>query len=400
MLYFFILGHNSILSIAEILARLKKGGKNVEKFSPDVLILKDSSIHPSSLQDKLGGTVKIGEIIARASLEKTEKILPYIFRYFPKNAKKIYFGFSIYRLEEGASLAKAYCKIKILALKIKKALKEKDISSRWVTCRKFSLSSVVVRKNRLSLPDQGIEFVLLIGKDKFYLGKSLSWQDFEKEKHFDFGRPKRPIKQGLLPPKLARILINLSQTPKNETLLDPFCGAGTILSEEIRMGYKNIIGADISSLALKQTEENLKWLQKQIKEKINYRLILSDVRNISKKIPPLSVGAIITEPYLGPIKPPKSKSSVSNLTSNLSKLYLAAFEEFKKILKPKGRVVIIFPVFAFQKKKIFISLKDKIKKQGWKIINPLQKLPYLQNQPLIYQQPEQKILREILILQK
>ena len=123
MLYFFILGHNFILSIAEILARLKKKGKNVEKFSPDVLILKDSSIHPSSLQDKLGGTVKIGKIIAKASLEKTEKILPYIFRYFPKNAKKIYFGFSIYRLEEGVSLAKVYCKTKILALKIKKALK-------------------------------------------------------------------------------------------------------------------------------------------------------------------------------------------------------------------------------------------------------------------------------------
>ena len=152
-----------------------------------------------------------------------------------------------------------------------------------------------------------------------------------------------------------------------------------------------------SSLA---TKENINWLTRQTKEKINFQLLLSDVQNISKKIPSSSIGAIITEPYLGPLKTPSSETKILYLISDLSHLYLNAFKEFRKILKPKAKVVIISPVFLLENKKYFLSLKDKIKKQEWEIINPLKNSKKFNNVPLIYHQPDQKIWREILIFQK
>ncbi|OQB44239.1 MAG: DNA methylase [Parcubacteria group bacterium ADurb.Bin159] len=398
-MYFFILGHNFILSIGEIMSLVKKNFE-IEEESKNVLILKCPVFDLNDFQKKLGGTIKLGEIKTCLPLTQFSKISPLIFSLLPLTAKKIYFGFSIYPIEETAPLKNFNQLIKDLSLKIKKDLKEKNISSRWVASKEPSLSSVVVKKNNLDKPEKGVEFVILVSKNKFYLGKTAAWQDFEKEKYFDFGRPSRPIKSGLLPPKLARLLINLSQVEKDEIILDPFCGSGTILSEAIGLGYKKIIGADINKKALNRTKENINWLTRQTKEKINFQLLLSDVQNISKKIPSSSIGAIITEPYLGPLKTPSSETKILYLISDLSHLYLNAFKEFRKILKPKAKVVIISPVFLLKNKKYFLPLKDKIKKQEWEIINPLKNSKKFNNVPLIYHQPDQKIWREILIFQK
>lgn len=401
MLYFFILGHNFILSIAEILSLLqrKKISFTIKEQSKEALVLETSISQPSNFQKELGGTIKIGKIIDFFDKKEFEKIFSLALESLSSKRKKVYFGFSLYSLEEETSLKKFDRLIKSLALKIKKELKSKNISSRWVSSTNISLSSVVVRKNKLNQPKRGIEFVILAKKNKFYLGESLSVQDFSQEKYFDFGRPSRPIKSGLVPPKLARILINLSQAKKEDIILDPFCGAGTILGEAIRQGYKNIIGADISKKAIKQTQENLNWLFKQIKQEKKYQLILSDVRNISEKIPQESIGAIISEPYLGPIKIKNQEEEIKKIIKELSDLYFTSFREFKKILKPKGKVVIVSPVFILKKKKYFLPLKHKLKNQGWQIINPLEKTAYFSS-PLIYCQPNQKIWREILIFQK
>jgi len=163
---------------------------------------------------------------------------------------------------------------------------------------------------------------------------------------------------------------------------------------------------------------------------INIKILQSDVKELSQKLLPKSIDAVVTEPYLGPVETRimNNESRIKEIISELSELYLAAFEEFKKILKPDGKVVIILPIFSKNlrwKRKIFsqkiehplkpgegglqqIALSDfvlpSLKKQGWQIVNPipeeLRKNPVIkitERGSIIYSRPDQTVLREIFI---
>ena len=93
------------------------------------------------------------------------------------------------------------------------------------------------------------------GGQQFSLAQTEAVQPFEQFSARDFGRPGRDDLSGMLPPKLAIIMINLAQTPLNSILLDPFCGSGTILSEAVLLGYTNLIGTDISEKAIADSKK-------------------------------------------------------------------------------------------------------------------------------------------------
>ncbi len=410
MKYFFILGHNQTLSIAEII-NVKPINKSVKisHLSYEVLILETKEkLNVYDLQKRLGGTIKIGYIIQASPDLESLKID--LFLNELKRRNKVFFGFSLYRIDEKSKIDNLKFKIKNLALKIKKKLKEKGISSRWVESKELKLSSVIVQKNKLLR--EGAEFCLFLNDQSILIGKTLTCQEFEEYQWQDYGRPIRKIKKGLIPPKLAKIMINLGKVPENGLILDPFCGSGTILQEAILIGYQKIIGSDISQEAVNNTKKNLEWLATKIKDKKqkikniikNLKVFQSDVRNLSQKIPFKSIDAIVTEPYLGPTKIFTLKSRILNLINELSNLYLEAFKEFKKILKPKGKIVIIFPVFKIENQLHFLPILDELKKMGWQIVNPfpkkLEKSPVIRltdRNSIIYSRPDQKVLREILI---
>jgi len=437
MQYFFVLGHNPTLSVAEIISVLSswKLKFHIHKLSEEFLILEiKKELDFKRLQEKLGGTIKIGKVIlqinANLNINNT-KLVHEIFDLLLKISKKsrnVFFGFSLYNSVDRFRIENLWSKIKNLALTIKKELKEKNISSRWVTSKEKKLSSVIVQKNKLLT--QGAEFCFFITRGvnanqnksihinlgnnyqkSTYIGITLSCQKFEEYSQRDYGRPRRKIEEGMIPPKLAKIMINLSQAQEKMTILDPFCGSGTILQEALLMGYRNIIGTDISQEAVKNTKDNLKWLAKNFQLSIssfqtnfNIQIFQADVKNISQKIPNNSVDVIVTEPYLGPIKISNFQSSIFNLIKDLDKLYLTAFCGFKKVLKENGRIVIVFPVFKIKRKLHFLPILDQLKKSGWQIINPIPS--ELKNNPIIkitnrnsiiYSRPDQKVLREIFV---
>lgn len=401
-LYFFILGRNPTLSIAEIFSKINERIRtNFFRISNEFLILETKNeINIKELQEELGGTIKIGKILTQIEKNLEEINLNLFLNELPKN-KKVFFGFSLYQSNK-SSIKDLRFKIKDLALTIKRKLKENGISSRWVISKERTLSSVIVKKNKLL--NQGAEFNFLVEKNKIYLGKTLTCQEFEEYEKIDFNRPARKIEKGMIPLKLAKIMINLAMIEKDKTILDPFCGSGTILQEAILMSYKKIIGTDVSQEAIENTQKNLNWLFENLKlnsSKLKIEVKKTDVRNLSQKISPNSIEAIITEPYLGPIKISNFKFKLLN---ELSNLYLSAFQEFKKVLKKDGRVVIIFPIFKIKNKLHFLPILEELKKTGWQIINPIPKI--LLNNPvikiternsIIYSRPDQKILREIFI---
>jgi tRNA G10 N-methylase Trm11 len=405
MKYFFILGQNPTLSSVEIVSLLSDK-TTLFAASPDAIILESKQeLDVGQLMARLGGTVKIGQIFDAAPEAEPKDIAENIPRV---HGKKSYFGFSFYKINDQIT-AKEFqnkCrKIKNLAMPVKDLLAEVGTAARWVTSKEPNLSSVVVKKNKL-LTEAGAEIVFLIDKEKIYLGKTLAVQEFESLSFRDYGRPARSMRIGLMPPKLAKVMINLAQVDKNAVILDPFCGFATILEEAMLWDYENLTGADINAETLAGAKKNLEWLVKTYNLKPDtYNLIESDVRKISEKFSPQSVDAIITEPYLGPpLHGNESPERIQQIIKELSDLYFAAFREFKKILKPDGKIVILFPVFHTEKQDFFLPIIDEIKKIGFIAADPLsqdlKKYSFLKitgRSSIIYSRPDQKVFREILI---
>lgn len=410
MKYAFILGHEPTLSTVEIHQVLAQKQLNFEvlELSEQVCLINSQKRLPVQfLMQKLGGTIKIIQIIEEFSdfgQITPEKIITFL----PQQQKKLFFGFSLYQLNSKYNLKKFLTKINKLGLSIKKQLRGKGVNSRLVTSRETALSSVIVKKEKLL--DQGTDFGLIFAPDKTYLGQTLAIQDWQEQSYRDYHRPKRNIKSGMLPPKLAKIMINLSGAKENEEILDPFCGDGTILQEAILMGYKNLAGNDVSENAVKNTKANLDWLSEEYKinlTKIRLRIFCGNVINLSDHLAKNLLPHIITEPYLGPpLRAKDTEKEIKIIVSELSRLYVEAFREFKKILKKGGRIVIIFPAFKVGNKVIYLEILDQIKNIGFEIKdlvpNELKKSPVIQiskRGSMIYARPDQRVCREIFVFE-
>ncbi|MBI4779549.1 methyltransferase domain-containing protein [Candidatus Falkowbacteria bacterium] len=409
MRYFFILGSNPTLSLAELAAIFSHG-----KFSliqKNIAILEIDYEIKAKIIKKIGGVIKFGLIHNELDSLVAKDILKAIsaFGQPEKIETKFNFGISFY--------GKTKINLKVLGMEFKKLLKQSGINSRWVISREPTLSSVVVEQNKL-VTDRGAEIVMIEFNKKLFLGKTLAVQPFKELSFRDYGRPARDDYSGMLPPKLAQIMINLSGADTDKTILDPFCGSGTIITEALLMDYGRIIGSDISEKALQNTKTNATWIQSNFKlSALSFKLFHSDATQISKQIQPNSIDAIITEPYLGP---QRGKIEIKKIKLELEKLYSESLHEFNKTLKPNGKIIMVWPVFQ----KIPLSLRatggsEAISRMsisektihpnlnGLKIINPipenLQKNIFIKltaRNTIVYGREEQKVWREIVILEK
>jgi tRNA G10 N-methylase Trm11 len=382
--YFFILGNNSALSTAEILNKFQP--RNYFLISRDVFRVDfEKEIKAQKVIEKIGGTIKIVEILE----EDYSNLSEIVKRYLPENFEGKYkFGFSFYG--EGRK------NFKEIAMKIKKGFKNKGISSRWIISKEPNLSSVVVSKNKLIETES--DFVIVKSRSKEYLGKTVAIQNFKELSSRDYDRPARDSYSGMIPPKLAQIMLNIGLGGKTDKiLLDPFCGSGTILMEASLMGVKKIIGSDLSEKALRDSQINLKWFKDKFKigQVKNIQLKQADARQISDLISKESIDLIVTEPYLGP---QRKIDDIEQVQKSLEKLYQKSLEEFFKILNKKGKIVMVWPVLRKAKNKFM-----NIKLGGFKISKVIPEnlnLELSERKTLIYGRKDQKVWREIVVLEK
>ena len=426
--YWFILGRESLIAAAEIGAvlsvknykyssqilkvdglslrqptpvistRAKRNGEIPLQSVRDPSTAVGMTIKPHDLINRLGGTIKIGEEIADNITE--EELKNNIIEELKTVTGKINFGLSFYTAEKIDLRG-----VKNLGLQIKKSLKASGYSIRYVENKEPALSSVAVEKNGLT--NRGREFLIekrrvsmdgtrhdSAESNKFSLAKTAAVQPFEEFGARDFGRPGRDDVSGMLPPKLAMMMINLAQAPKDGVLLDPFCGSGTIISEALLLGYTNLIGSDISEKAIANSKQNIDWIAKKFQisnNKFQINLQVSNVKNLNKILKPNSIDAIAAEPYLGaPLRGNENQGVLLKQAGELKTLYIEAFKQFAEILKPGGAVVFIIPRFKFKNDWITIDCKKDIEAFGFKSIPFLEKYPHL-----LYARPNQRVGREI-----
>ncbi len=137
----------------------------------------------------------------------------------------------------------------------------------------------------------------------------------------DMGK-QRDMNVGMLPPKLAQILLSLSGS--HTCVYDPFCGLGTVPIEAARSGISPIFASDISAKMVRATRENLARFSEN---GIDARIFTLDARDVATRTDIAPDTPIVTEGWLGPIFSAATiaPSAVERADSELARLYLRFF---------------------------------------------------------------------------
>lgn len=387
----FILGAHPELSFAELQAvvpLIVPGSEQLERKESTawVRIPSGDARHPSfdaaALMQRLGGTVKIVELVGcfDAGRFDEQTIIDWLCTQLD-SATKFHFGFSVYPLAAGISTKKEGQRIQRYGVSVKKSLKAAGFSCRFVSSREPVLSSVIVHKERLL--KNGVEVVLLKDRDALWFGKTLAVQPFQAFSKRDYGRPERDVRSGMLPPKLARIMVNLAQPSPESVLLDPFCGSGTMLQEALLLGMRHVIGSDMSAKAIQDTEKNLRWLGIAASQ-----LIASPAEALiaQSHLAPQSIDRIVFEGYLGPPTPYANR--LPSIMQTLAALYQRVFPVCENLLKSDGRIVVALPFWHMNQHNTVLPLEQLL--AGTSLIRT--------RDPLLYRRPQAIVGRQIVIL--
>ena len=424
--YAFNLGRVFTLSLAELFAvfeNMRLSFRLVDLYREVLIIETEQRLDAAKLQRILGGTIKIMQVLD--SLGRKKFLSPsLVFKdYFDaKQLKeqfltgysgKIQIGISYYPMANPRELP-IRGDNKRIGFTIKQILTAAGYSVRLVLPQMagLALPSVVVTNEHLL--EKGAEIDFLVGMERVYLAKTLAVQDFEDYGRRDYQRPARDMNIGMLPPKVAKEMINLAQLPLGPStnlkhaVLDPFVGSGTVIQEALIMGYKGV-GSDISQKSIDNAEKNLEWIKNRYKlPPGRFELMVCDAVKLGEKMPAKSeIDAVVSEATLGPIyttmpKPPEIEKNFKNL----EEIYEGAFQSIKKILGPGGkRVVIALPAYRTPQGYQYFPGIDSILKLGYDIVNPLpdvllEKFDFLQITPrktIIYDRKDQFVSREIFI---
>lgn len=383
-----ILGRQPKLSLAELEAYF--GSQAIETFSPQAALIKRDVANI----DHLGGTLKIAhvdlEIRAKNPLEVLRQIEKHYIKNLPSELGKLTLGISWYGPEIAPKL------LNRTLIKIKARLK-KTLSLRLLPLATMTLSTATAHHNGLGKSPKKIEIIVVQNHQDFLVGHSIGCQNISAYRDRDQKRPKRDAKVGMLPPKLAQIIVNLArQQPYSPNsalaLLDPFCGTGVLLQEAHLMGFQ-VLGSDLEARMINFTRQNLAWLD----ENLNQRpLLIGDATKLNW--PKFDI--VASESYLGrAFGTPPSISQIIEEKSFVGNLIKGFLRNLHSQLANHGQICLAVPAWLRpdgRYEDLDLVNPEVLAKLGFK----MKKFRWVANQDLIYFRPEQSVARRLLVLQK
>lgn len=397
MKHFLVFGTHPRLSLAEYKSVKPKLPRPV--LVNQAAIVDDPKWDGETLMNLLGGTVKLGDIVSEFPIEElnAEKILETLSEQ--PRGDSIDFGFTII----GGTKSMTGKQGMKLPLELKKQFKAQGIRSRWVTSAEGTLSPAAVAK--LHLTTEGYDIVCLIENGTVHVGLTTHVQNADAWSERDYGRPSRDDAAGMLPPKLARMMVNLAKIGKGKTVLDPFCGNGAVLMEAaLATDAGEIIGSDILKKQTDSCIKNLEWLVEQgilthdDKERTN--IFTADVLAIANHLKSNSIDCVVTEGSLGPpLRGGEPKSFIDKNKEEISALWMNALRALAPLVKSGGILVVIWPSFKTTGGIARVQLDDEMDRLGYEVANPLGEWDDSGN-PLIYHREGQRVARRIVVLRK
>lgn len=370
------LGRSSELAYAE----LEVFFPSVSRLTEDIALVQEDALNVwHSKQDAstaltvLGGTVKIATVLGVVPKIDSEYLFRVVFEHLLGRRT---FGFSTYGVVPSFS--------KTQYETVKDRLEQNGHHVRFILPREGSvLSAVAVAKQNI------LEINIVPVSDGYLLVETAAVQEFEQWADRDYNRPFADSKKGMLPPKAARMIVNiaLGSDAKGKTVLDPFCGMGTIPCEAILRGAI-AMGSDISLSVVEKAKQNTIWLRKAHSSLPPVTYFVSDATHVSGLVREGTIDAIVTEPYMGSSTVGEGKitdpKAMRNILKGLEKLYIGCLKDWKSVLKPHGVVIMAIPEIVLANTKY--SVKN--------VIDSCETLGYTCSQgPLSYSRPNAIVRR-------
>ena len=388
MKYLAIAGRQPRISLAEIQALYDRQAKLLGK---NLIIFQSNTTTP--IIDRLGGTIKLGRLFDGDFKNLTK------FLNETHPVGKITLGVS--DLSKHAKASFAFQK----SMELKRNLGKIGRSVRVITSKEPEISSATAHHNQLG-EKAGCFEILFLNREIFL---SLGTQNITAYTERDQARPARDAKVGMLPPKLAQILINLcGPLPEGARILDPFCGTGVLLQEAAIMGYTPY-GTDLSERMIEYSKKNLNWL---FNEKNQKRFKISDklINNKTTIINQLAAGdatnyqwegqidAVAFEGYLGaPMSKPPVDIKFKSEKAHCREIILGFLKNITPLLRSGTPVVMAVPAWLRETGKyVGLNILDEIQEMGYNF----EKFQDLSQSDLLYFREGQIVAREIIVIRK
>jgi len=429
--YLFISGKNWKLSLAELTSYFEARNCTfkVTDFSRTFFTVKIENPLNASTIDDLGGILKIGEIEAflptslleEAFLKENKQAKEKVQANFPLSdladkipgvsSGKSLFGVSVYWAAETTFNSAASTIQRFLGSKLKDELKAQGKKTRFMGFPRDrnqpQLTPVEVLKK--GLVETNAEILLCIGKNQTSISTTIAVHNpFEFQKR-DMEKPVQRKIFGISP-RIAKIMVNLSQCREGKVFLDPFCGVGSILLEAL-LTKARVIGLDINRWCVEAARRNLEWLTNEYSLKdTDYGVLQGDTRKLTSKIRE-EVDCIATEPDLGPaLRQIPTAPYAEKIVDNLRSLFNDFLREAYEVLRENGFLVLVTPYVKTRSgKPVRMNIQEIALSAGFHPVKPYQKPFFSENKPVlplsdassfIDVDERHKIGREISILQK
>lgn len=385
-MYIAILGRQPALSLAE----LERVYGNVARFSETTARIKTDQ--PVSIE-RLGGTQKAGRVILELPSASWPKVSNAIIAHYTTALKshegKITLGISAY---DGLVTGREVQKI---GLTLKSRLKQYKVSVRLIPNQESILSTATSHHNKLGLSENKIELIIVQGTTSTIIAESTGAQNITALSARDQGRPKRDAFVGMLPPKLAQIMINLATEGKNDSsqrILDPFCGTGVLLQEALLLG-STVYGTDLSEKMVQYSEQNLAWLQQKYHSISSWELAVGDAMETSWQKP---ITAVVAETYLGqPFSAPPSPKKLVEVRGNCQHIISTFLKNLHPQLAPGTPVCLAVPAWRGADESItHLPLVNQLASLGYEPVT----FTTVSQQDLLYFRPDQVVARELLVM--
>lgn len=384
-MYIAILGRQPEISLAELSRYYDHNAKLYSKYSA----LFDSS--QVSIDD-IGGSIKIGKVIKSFPKTKwqdlTDSIVNLLAERYSGFEGKLTLGFSVYDYDANPR------DVQYIGIKIKSKLKKTGTSIRLIPNKDSSLSTASSFHNKLGLSANKKEIFIIYGHDdSWILAESLGVQNINSYSSRDYNRPKRDMYVGMLPPKLAQIMINLAcqNTNKNLSVLDPFCGTGVVL-QEAGLKHYSVQGTDLSDKMVQYSTVNLDWLEKSHRISIKSIIYQGNALETKWQQP---IDAVVSEIYLGqPFSAPPASKKLEEVKNTCSNILVGFLKNIHSQIKPDTPICLAIPAWKMSDQSFSkINISNKLDRLGYKLIDTA-----INN--LIYHRPDQVVGRQILLIAK
>ena len=341
---------------------------------------------------RLGGTIKVARVLNILPSNSWNEAYKYLVEKVPEHLGympegKFTLGVSVYGLD--VKLEKLNQDI----LKIKKVIKATGRSIRIVPNKTLALNSAQVLHNKLTHRGSW-ELLLIRDGDQTILAQTLFVQDIEAYAARDQARPKRDARVGMLPPKLAQIIVNLTNPAVGSTVLDPFCGTGVILQEALLMGF-NVIGTDLDARMVDYSKENIAWIMNQYGLDRVTTIETADAVAHRWSQP---YDAVASELYLGrPLTKLPSPADLKIIVQDVNTIVKKFLINLAEQLSSGQRICLAVPAWQVGSGQFkHLPLLDHLTDMGYNYLD----LKHVRREQLVYFREDQVVARQLIRIEK